>query len=342
MDCHFLAHGIHFERDAIHDCCVRRCSEIYGSPFILKINDLKIVNLDELFLLKRKMKEEKINDSTKCNGCLFLTENEDYTEDEDYISYINFNHWNICNSRYIYCSEETYGGDFYYNIFPIIKNLVQSKYFRSTGEITFQGGEPTLLPEFNDLLYLFCEHNLKIRVHSSGIKHSNAIENGIKKQLVTVVISPDTAKRETYEKIKRVPAFDKVWQNIKRYSDVKISPQSVKVKIILIPGINDSIEEINLFLQKVADSGVKHIIIDVEASYAGCNKYNSPNILLLMDYIKYKCSILNINYELYDSAMHIEKHTKPINLEKKNEFEYKKEFEKLKNQYAYKNYKYSI
>lgn len=336
MDCHLLSHGISVEKDSLHDCCLVRTSEYCGSPFIIKLNDDKTVDWNEVFELKKSLKEKKKNDPKACKGCRALTDEKDYN-DGDYISYINLNHWNICNSRCIYCSDGYFGGDKYFNVYPLMKSLADKGYINNCGEVTFQGGEPTVLPEFEELLTLFLEQKINIRVHSSGIKYSKALDNGIKDGLVTVVISPDTGIKETYEKIKRVPCFDKVWANIETYAKNRKNPENVKAKFIITPGVNDSIEEIDKFIKKSLSVGLTNIIWEVEGRYAGLCNYDAPHVCMLIDYALDAAKKAGLNDEFYDGAMYCMKNRTLPKQEFSTKTELKKAYNLLKKKYKDKN-----
>jgi molybdenum cofactor biosynthesis enzyme MoaA len=199
---------------------------------------------------------------------------------------------------------------------------------KNYGEITFQGGEPTILPEFEDLLNLFIEKKCKIRIHSSGIKYSLAIEKCLMQNLATVVISPDTAKKETYEKIKRVPCFDKVWDNIKKYSSVQIQSNLVKIKFIIIPGINDTVEEIDKFLEKCIESGIHNVIWEIEDRYTGMYNYDVPHACLLIDYAMNEAQKYGLEDEFYDGAIYSMK----MRTNQKATITNKEDFEKMYNE----------
>lgn len=336
MDCAILSHGINISKTELRDCCVQR--ESSGSPFIMEIENPEKIDLDKIFELKRKLKNEKLNNPKMCKGCLYLEENADLSWERDYISIINFDHWNICNSRCIYCSEEHNGGDFYFNVLPMIKNLVSSGRFLPTGEITFQGGEPTLLPEFEELLDIFIQNNAKIRIYSSGIKYSKSIENGIAEQLVTLVVSPDTGKKETYETIKRNPHFDDVWDNLKKYSSFD-QENFVKAKMLVVPHYNDSIDEVDAFVDKVKSSNVKTIVIDAEGWYSNKYGYNLPHIRFLIEYMKNLCLKNNINFECYDNAQFVVNNQVLCQIPTDYN-EILQQFEALKNQYISRSVDY--
>lgn len=308
----------------------------------MDLDENNLVDWDKLFALKRELKNKKKSEIKFCNGCRAIEYDFDFDKEDDYIAFINFNHWNRCNSNCIYCCSEYNGGDKYFNVFPLIKSLAEYKdgtYLRGIGEFTFQGGEPTLLPEFEDLLNLLLLYKNRMRIHSSGIKYSDAIETGIKENLLTVVISPDSAIKETYERIKRVKAFDIVWENLRKYAAAQKTANNVKAKYIIIPGINDSIQEIDTFLNKIQEINIKHVIWDIESRFCVENSYEVPNVAMLLDYAVYQSKKRNIQYEFYDSAIYVEK--------KKKEFDtvfdekFKERYKITQEKYSFNNVKYN-
>lgn len=301
--CHLIEHGISVDIDSVKACCLSREFNKGLLMIVPKYENNKIF-WDELFKIKREQRKfQQTQNLPACDGCYNLRV-EDW-DDEDYISYINFDHWSQCNSNCIYCGVQQNKPKTKNNILNAVKELIKLGKFKNTGEITFQGGEPTILKEFDQLLNLFIKQGSKVRIHSSGIVFSRALREGLKKGSVSVVISPDSAFKETYKKVKRVDKFDKVWQNIKHYAknlegELK---KSVKVKYIIIPGVNDSFEEINEFLKKIKDFDIKSIIVDVEYTYANKNLGSiSPHVYILTDYIEHFAKENNIEYDLYDSA----------------------------------------
>ena len=284
-----MGHGISIEETQIKNCCLVTPTNL-DTPVLLQDYDHEKIDWEEVFKSKQKyIERQKKEDIDECKGCYTLrTQNWD---EEKYISYINFNHWYKCNSRCIYCYIPDMQNKPHKPILSSIKNLIDKNYFKDIGEITFQGGEPTIMEEFEDLINLFLQTNTKIRIHSSGILYSKAVENGLKDGRISIVISSDSGTKETYEKIKKVPCFDKVCENLKKYASclTENNKNAVKAKYIIVPGYNDSIEEIDNWLNIVRISNVKSIIVDFEYRYASDNINNvSQHMYMLLDYIEQK------------------------------------------------------
>lgn len=345
MDCYHLTHGISIEKNSINDCCLMRTANYDGNPFIISLDENHLVDWDKFFELKRTLKASKIEDEHACKGCRELREDCDFSRDDDFVALINFNHWNKCNSRCIYCNEDAFGGSHYYNVMPLIKSLAEYRggsCLRNYSEVTFQGGEATVLPEFEEILSFFASIKMKVRIHSNGIIFSQAILNSLSQNLVSVVISPDTAVEETYKKIKRVDCFDKTWNNIEKYAAVQAEPDLVKVKFIIIPGINDTVEEINKFIEKCCSCGVKHIAWEIEDRYLSTYNHDVPHVCLLIDYARYKAEQAGLKDEFYDGAIYGMKNRSIPQAVITDESAFLSEYEEIKTKYQDRNLDYLI
>ena len=183
--------------------------------------------------------------------------------------------------------------------------MIEKKILRPGGEVAFGGGEPTIAPEFEELIKLLTESGFtNMRIHSSGIKYSPAIAEAIKKGVLNIVISIDAGCEKTYKKIKNVNCYNKVIENMKKYASVNTYGYGLMTsKYIIIPNINDNRKEIDLWLESVQRAGVRWIAVDIEDVWYKINRATiSDYYLNLVDYIINKAEKNNIKYELYDRA----------------------------------------
>ena len=180
--------------------------------------------------------------------------------------------------------------------------MVKNNILKKDGLMDFAGGEPTLSPYFEKTLNLFIDKGfVNIVVHTNAIKHSKAIEKGIKKGIVNILVSIDAGSKQVHEKVKGVPSYDKVWKNLKAYAKAQQSPfRQVKAKYIIVPGMNDSKEEIDLWLKKCCEAGIKYVVLNLDFNWLSEN-INNPDIKLyeLMKYTQEKAQDLDIVCELY-------------------------------------------
>lgn len=306
--CGYIEHGIDFEHRRLTTCCFT-CHSGGGHIDIKQNYNGELIDWDKLFEEKRKLREahKAGNITPNCQGCVFLCEKD--WDDEDYIDRLQFNYWIKCNSKCLYCYAENnksvYENFVPYNAVPVIQDLVDRKLLRNGGEISFGGGEPTVYPEFDDLINLFTKSGItNMRVHSSGIKFSPAIENAIKEGALNVVISIDSSCSSTYKRIKRVDCYDKVVENIKKYAQANTNGYSLMTtKYIIIPHINDNIAEIENWIQLTRNLGSRWLALDIEDVWYKMNRSHIPSYYLdLVNYVIDRAKDLNMKIELYDRA----------------------------------------
>lgn len=303
--CIFLEEGINFDYDKVMDCCISH-NDGRGLPVLIEEYHGEPINWENIFDIKAKrIEEQKKSTIYDCEGCYHLCK-YDY-KNERKISEFHFSHCRICNAKCIYCSKE-YSSDIQnYSTYPVIKDLIDKGYYKAGGEATLQGGEPTLMQDFEKLVDLFYKNGTKIRVHSSAIKYSDTIEEALKNDKGSIVISLDSATQNVYKKIKRVDAFNAVCKNIQKYIlGAGEYSKNVIIKYVIVPGYNDSISEIDKFFKLMTKLKVKKIAVDLEVQYARKydNKNVSPHIFLLYDYFadqaeKYNIELLTYSFITY-------------------------------------------
>ena len=332
FSCPWIQHGLVFFRYKLTNCCY--CGHVGGGHTILK-NDYNGQKINWTRLEKLKKQYSRLAKKgfvhENCINCPFLEEryNEDWESDDFYINNIYISHWVHCNSKCIYCYAVQNPDEFQYkhrpySVLPIIKEMLEKNILRRGGSIHFGGGEPTLLAEFEDIINLLLDYKFyDLRVHTSGIKYSPALERGIREGRLRVIISADAGCAETFEKIKQVPMFDVVRDNARRYASVMdkriiaLTPDyylnskySVSTKFIVFPGINDTEEEVENWIKADVDAGIETTVIDLEENWFKAHEYNLPQSIF--DFI-YKIKLLSDKY-----GTHLEFYERISNMLKEN------------------------
>ena len=301
--CLFLEEGINFDLNEVNDCCISH-NDSRGLPILIKDYHGELIDWVKLFETKeRRIDSQKEKTIYDCEGCYRLC---DYKfKGERKISEFHFSHSRVCNAKCIYCSDEYSSGTTNYNTYPVIKDLIEKGYYKAGGEATMQGGEPTLMQNFEELADLFLKNGTVLRVHTSAIKFSQKVADALKVGKGSVVISIDSATRETYKKIKQVDAFDLVCESIKKYTEA--SCENVIVKYVIVPGFNDNLNEIDKFFRLMNQLKVKKVAVDIEVQYARKhdNKNVSPHIYMLYDYFEYQSRKQNIELLTYSFLIYV-------------------------------------
>lgn len=300
--CSFLEQGINFDYDTVTDCCILHHNN-RGLPLLISNYHGEEIDWQKIFEIKEKRIKEQIKKTIfECEDCYRLGNYKFSFEKK--ISEFHFSHCRLCNAKCIYCSKEYSEGNINYDIYPIIKNLMESGFYKSGGEATFQGGEPTVMKHFDELIQLFITNGTKVRVHTSGIKYSNSVYEALIQNKGNAVISLDCGCNKTYKKIKQVNAFYSVIETIKAYSNA--NRNNIILKYIIIPGFNDNINEIDRFLAIVKKYNITNVALDIELKYA--QKYNnnvSPHIYMLVDYFIHKSEKMKRKVLIYSFLSYV-------------------------------------
>ncbi len=303
LRCDLMEHGLSFEFDVLYDCCIMHHNNL-GMPIIKKPYKGENLDWEKIFEIK---KEHYLNQIEKtlpeCEGCLYLREQE-VGEYEKYISWIMFNQSKLCNSNCIYCGDNYFYNSKFYDTYPIVQKLIEKKYFKKGGLVIFQGGEPTLMEHFGEILNVFVENDAEIKINTSAIKFSKEICTAMENGNTLVCISLDSPDKDVYKSVKLTDKFDTVIKSIKKYASCQTEKSILKIKYLLIPGKNDKIEFIDNFFDKMREIGVKNIVADIEMQYIQKNGANgiSPHILYLLKYMKKKANYDDFNFEYFSFA----------------------------------------
>lgn len=105
--CHLMSHGISIEKDCIRVCCLTKDAEKTGRPILVNSYDINNFSWNNIIEAKKKQIESFCRgEVAECEGCYAIKYNASCEEKNDnYISYINLNHWSECNCDCIYCGH---------------------------------------------------------------------------------------------------------------------------------------------------------------------------------------------------------------------------------------------
>lgn len=271
--CRWIEHGM------VLDYCniIRVCNNFNpvkgGRPVLYTGYQGQKIDWEEFFSIKNAHREKFRNGEciSECENCIGFEDRE--WDGENYIDNLLLTPWYACNSNCIYCAAST---DRYvaentkpYDVAALIKDMIENNILKKDGVMDFAGGEPTIYKDFEELLNLFLDNDFKrIVVHTNAIKYISAIQKGIESGRVNILVSVDSGTKPMHQRIKQVDSYDVVWENLTKYAQVQPAPyNSVKSKYIVIPGVNDSKEEIDMWLQKCSNIGIKNVVLNLDFNW---------------------------------------------------------------------------
>lgn len=310
--CSFLAEGIEFRYNAIALC--NRVGHKGGGDIVVEYyndKDYKNFHFDlKQYLEKRNkiiLQNQTKNIYPNCEGCIELNRKIYKDINSFKLSNIVLHYWTKCNSHCCYCYTNTDKKYFNkrksYKFLPILKQLIKQDLLAKNGLVNWAGGEISCLNEFEKVLAIFDKYNYFSIFNSSGIKFEKSIAKHLKSNQGILIVSIDCGKKETHKKIKQVNSFNKVWKNIKKYESYCTNKQNLFLKYIILPKINDSEEEITLFLEKVKETNCPNAIFDIDIYYLNQNRENIPEYIVKLFYFALnKSKELNLKFILYNNA----------------------------------------
>ena len=184
----------------------------------------------------------------------------------------------------------------YYDLLPIIKELYK-KDIIDKKELNV-----SVLEEFEDLVNIFIKNGVKrIEIATNGIKYLPIIENIVDKTFVDINVSIDSGCRETFKAIKTVDKFDDVVENLKKYSKL---PLLLRLKYILVRGVNDNQEEISKYINLMKSIGISNseLMIDqCDSEFIQGNEFKIPDYYYkLFKFYKEECIQNNIEPHVWE------------------------------------------
>lgn len=337
--CCYMEKGLCFDNIDLRDCCIGIDGNKRGMPVIEPNYQGEVLDWEKVFEHKEKrnseVQEGKI--PAVCEGCGFLNENEFFTG-KRLLSEVIYQTNNFCNARCIYCSPKANRGVEFYSAYKATQDLLSKGYFKKGGRVFFNGGEPTLMRDFDKIVELYLNEDADITVNSSGINYRDSIYKGIEQNKLTLLVSIDCGTKKLYQTIKQVDKFDELVENLKKYSEAlnEDNQDRLRLKYIIIPGINDSVRDIKDFFKLAKKLKIKTVVFDMECMYAGACDYKlPPYIYKLADYAEYSAekNKMTLSYNVFFQWSNEKRKTKKVSFKKfeESEFAEKIEEEKIKN-----------
>ncbi len=316
--CKRLNETLNFDALKVYYCCGTRTGPSIDIPEKGRVKEI-IKKRDRLI---RELARGRV--PKECEGCFDLKEREDSGfHPSDWFKrlpkakLIIVKHFKQCDCSCIYCCEQYLSKrkivlkskrSEYYDLLPIIEESYKRGIIdKEELDVHFQGGNVSVLEEFEPLVDIFMQNGVKrVEIATNGIKYLPKIAEIAGKTFVDVNISIDSGTRETFKKIKTVDKFEEVVENLKRY--VKL-PILLRLKYILVRGVNDNKEEITKYIELMKEIGIKNseLMIDqCDSEFMSGGEFKIPEYYYeLFRYYKEKCKECNIEANIWEYVKEI-------------------------------------
>jgi pyruvate-formate lyase-activating enzyme len=181
-----------------------------------------------------------------CLGCINIRDALWHTDRR--IRSVAFSHTTFCNFSCSYCCTlhgvKDHSHSDIENSLGLFCFMKKNNIIDTNTEIYLVSGEITMHPR-RDAIFAEVQDN-PCCIFTNASAYSEKIDAILSMGRSKVYVSIDAGTRETFAKVKGVDAFDRVCENLARYSAG--GDRFVHLKYIILPGLNDSEADIDGFI----------------------------------------------------------------------------------------------
>ena len=274
FSCKYLHHSVYLAPDELRHCCKRFYvnGKMKGDVKIFPVKKTSDITSKKILSAKKKLfKDINNNKKTPCSGCPYLYKDEWPSFDKLEIKHISVESHSVCNMKCTYCSDTYYGGKKpNYDLGTVLKNIKKSKSFSRKINISWGGGEPVLLDNFDKTFEFATEklNPISTMVYTNATKHNKTLEKYLVNKKIKLISSIDAGTDETFKKIRGVKMLDKVLTNLKRYFNK--SKGGIIVKYILTDD-NYSNSELRSFINKIKEYDLEKCEFQISSDFTSEN-----------------------------------------------------------------------
>jgi pyruvate-formate lyase-activating enzyme len=218
------------------------------------------------------IRRNQISGHGACRGCPNLVRQE-WPEPGGSLDWLGITHHNGCNNACDYCWRQWAEGDgpgverpaASYVIIPAVVELIDGGRLAPDLTVDFGGGgEPTLMPEFDEAFGLFVRRGATIWLHTNAVcLPAPVIQRRLDLSKVHVVCSVDAGTPGTYRTVKQRDHFPRVWANLAAYRE---GGAEVVAKY-LMQGNNCAAAEVAGFIRCALATGIHCLQWDIDMRF---------------------------------------------------------------------------
>lgn len=290
--CYFVENSLIFHPFEIFHCCIPVRGK-FGSTLIAKYKGGPLP-LDKIRESREKYRNIITENSPEehCHNCHYR-DKKDW--DSKYLfSNLHFNHSLLCNLNCSFCAQRC--GPIEdklprYDVFPIVKQIVDSGLLNPESYIFWAGGEPTLLKDFEESFDLMMSYGItRNEIATNSTIFSEAIYKNLKSNgRLILKTSIDCGTPETFVDLKGKDLFFKVWENLGRYAE---TGGDVGAKYI-ITHRTISQKDLTGFVDMMKTTKISHAVVDLDHNLKPEQVTN--DLIRAAAFLYYKLTSIGVN-----------------------------------------------
>lgn len=200
------------------------------------------------------------NDATAqseyCTNCPLLREGYWFTH--DFFTDFTAGGQGVCQFKCTYCGGRANPSlPDYEKLFEVLR---KKKLIDDNLKIHMAAGEIAVHPNSDEILAAMQHYPCEILTNAG--KFSEMILEILKDRRSNICVSMDAGTRETFSRIKGVDQYERVCDNLRRYA---AGGGRITLKYILLPGVNDNLDDAQGFLKLCKELGVQELILSIDS-----------------------------------------------------------------------------
>lgn len=219
--CPKLESGLRLGQEGIHACQLGP----FSSPIYWTAEEAAQTTITrEMIVEKRKWIFELLNDNhseTPCKHCHMVVNKPLNEVRFDQLGHIDLAATTTCNLRCSFCGYTKHDSfaDARYDALAVLR-LFSADDVVWDAAVDFNGGEPTLLKDFDDYIAYFDSRRIRVFLYTNGVIYRQSVYDGLANGTVRwACISLDAGTPSTFERLKKSNRFSDVLDNIARYAE---------------------------------------------------------------------------------------------------------------------------
>lgn len=218
--CSKLESGLRLGQEGIHACQAGQ----FASPIFWTAEEASHLHITRSMIAeKRQWIFGLLNDEhadTPCKHChrVVLKSRTDVRFDQ--LGHIDLAATTTCNLRCNFCgyTQTNSFAESSYDALAILNEYATADVLWDAA-VDFNGGEPTLLPNFDEHIQYFRSRRIRVFLYSNALVFKQEVADGLQSGSIRwLCTSLDAGTSKTFKKTKRSTRFNEVLENLERYA----------------------------------------------------------------------------------------------------------------------------
>lgn len=259
--CYFGEAAVFFGYDHVAPCCITPRPNSHPPRYIDDLHYIAETKIASLLMQEQSKLLNPTLQREECHDCIYRKKSSKSKLER--FRHVILSHVEFCELSCIYCYQSDINYPKLlrrnpYSLLATMRDLFERGMIDENADFFWGGGEPMSSPEFWELARWINNRSYQQIINTHGVKLHDRLLNDYFLEHLVIVCSVDAGSDKTYEKVKGVGAYERVWSNLIRYQE--LGANVVPKFIFLKENTNDA----SAFVSRASNSGHKMVSFDFD------------------------------------------------------------------------------